>query len=90
MSEEEEAIHLPPGLTTQGFLGRRYMARIIDSAIILCVAVATVLLIEALIVPEPSSRPWVAFVVLIGYGAVLESSPWQGTVGKRLFKLRVY
>ena len=88
-------IDVPPGLTTQGLLGRRYMARLIDSAIILLI-IAGVVLIEAVIVSGSSSRPWileVAFVVLViwvGYSAVLESSQWQGTVGKRLLKLRVY
>jgi uncharacterized RDD family membrane protein YckC len=47
--------------------------------------------------PDPRARLTVAFVNLliavflwIGYGTVLESSPWQATVGKRVMGLRVY
>jgi uncharacterized RDD family membrane protein YckC len=91
MSEEE--IHVPPGLTTDGLLGRRYMARFIDSAIILMLGV----LVWAVIVSGRSSGPltlmagaFLLLIIWVGYSAVLESSQWQGTVGKRMLKLRVY
>ncbi len=32
----------------------------------------------------------VVLMIWVGYSAALESSEWQATVGKRLFKLRVY
>jgi uncharacterized RDD family membrane protein YckC len=32
----------------------------------------------------------VMLILWIGYGSVLESSPWQATLGKRLIGLRVY
>ncbi len=51
----EGAIEVPPGLTTQGLLGRRYMARLIDSAIILLLIGAAVLM-EAVIVSGLLSR----------------------------------
>ncbi len=92
----EGAIQVPDGLTTEGLLGRRYMARLIDSAVILLI-VGAVVLIETVVVSGRSSDAWilavVAFVVVaiwVGYSATLESSPWQATVGKRLLKLRVY
>jgi len=93
----EGAIQVPDGLTTEGLLGRRYMARLIDSAIILLI-VGAVVLMEAVIVSGSSSHLWiltmvatlVILVIWVGYSAALESSPWQATVGKRLLKLRVY
>jgi uncharacterized RDD family membrane protein YckC len=93
----EGTIHVPVGLTTEGLLGRRYMARLIDSVIILLL-IGAVVLIEAVSVSGRSSHPWilgvaapsVALVIWVTYSAALESSQWQATVGKRLFKLRVY
>jgi uncharacterized RDD family membrane protein YckC len=88
-------IYIPPGLTTDGLLGRRYLARLIDSfAIIILIAI---LVLAYSVVVTGGPHPVAKFVVLpalflvwIGYGAVLESSKWQATVGKRLMGLRVY
>ena len=93
----EGTIDIPAGLTTQGLLGRRYMARLIDSAII-TLLVGAVVLMEAVIVSGSFSHPWiltvvaalVVLVIWVGYSAALESLQWQATVGKRLCKLRVY
>jgi len=95
----DEAIQVPAGLTTDGLLGRRYMARFIDSLFI-------GLLIGVLVGLEGTFRPRIAgspagfllillnlalfLIVWIGYGAAFESSPWQATLGKRFTGLRVY
>ena len=84
-------------LTTDGLLGRRYLARFVDSMItlvlifvveapvvgILGLQDATDLRIRLTLMP-------LVLTVCIGYGAVLESSQWQATLGKRLCRLRVY
>jgi uncharacterized RDD family membrane protein YckC len=89
----EGAIEVPSGLTTQGLPGRRYMARVIDSVIILLIGI----LVWAVIVSGRSFQTltlvvgaFLFLIIWVGYSALLESSSWQGTVGKRLLKLRVY
>ena len=92
MSDE---IRVPAGLSTEGLLGKRYMARIIDS-IILAVIVSIVILIPTVLVAGGLhvSPPLVMFCVVLpiwlAYGAILESSEWQATFGKRMMGLRVY
>ena len=96
MSGDEVCV--PAGLTTDGLLGVRYMARFIDS-------VLPTLLIFAVLRPEGALREPITgsssflrslfnlcllFILWIGYGSALESSPWQATLGKRLVGLRVY
>ena len=90
MSDE---IRVPAGLTTDGLIGKRYLARIIDGLIL-----GTVLGILSIVTVSSgvgmTSRTLVVFCVslpmLVIYGALLESSEWQATVGKKLMGLRVY
>ena len=92
----DDLIRVPQGLTTKGLIGRRYLARIIDSTLIGVLAIAALTFLGAL---GPRARADLlsillrlfAFVIVwIGYGTLLESSRWQATVGKRLAGLRVY
>jgi uncharacterized RDD family membrane protein YckC len=92
----DEEIRVPAGLTTDGLLGRRYMARIIDS-VILFLLILPVMALEANVAQRFVGASVVPLLVLpinvvvwIGYGAILESSQWQATLGKRLMGLRVY
>jgi uncharacterized RDD family membrane protein YckC len=91
-----EPIRVPTGLTTEGLLGRRYLARAIDSMIIGALAVVVLSVLGGL---GPHTGADLLSILLnlfallifwIGYGALLESSPWQATLGKRLMGLRVY
>jgi uncharacterized RDD family membrane protein YckC len=92
----DDVIQVPIGLTTDGLLGRRYLARAIDSIINGIVMVGTVALLGPLgsRAGAGSSSILLNLIVLpilwIGCGALLESSPWQATIGKRLMGLRVY
>jgi uncharacterized RDD family membrane protein YckC len=92
----DEPIRVPSGLTTEGLLGRRYVARAIDSIIIGALAVAALSLLSRM---RPQTTGGLLAILLslfallilwIGYGALFESSPWQATLGKRLMSLRVY
>jgi uncharacterized RDD family membrane protein YckC len=91
----DDLIRVPTGLTTDGLIGRRYLARIIDT-VILALLAGTVILLLA-VVMQPIGH-WfrlllslsVLLVIWIAYGALLESSPWQATLGKRCTGLRVY
>jgi uncharacterized RDD family membrane protein YckC len=89
----DQAIRVPPGLTTDGLLGRRYMARFIDSLIVF-LAVLAVLALAGVIKPHNTAQilfqVGVCMILYIAYGAAFESSPWQATPGKRLMGLRVY
>jgi hypothetical protein len=70
-------------LTTDGLLGRRYMARFIDSQ---CIGLLIVVVLRLAGAPSNQSSLLALCIVLIlwiGYGALLESSPWQATLGKR-------
>jgi uncharacterized RDD family membrane protein YckC len=82
-----EAIQVPAGLTVDGLLGRRYMARFVDSIVLVVIVGAAGAIL-------PASGPIVSLLIVmaawIGYSALLESSATQATVGKMCFKLRVY
>ena len=91
----DEPIRVPTGLTTEGLLGRRYLARAIDSMIIGALAVVVLSVLGGL---EPHTGADLLSILLnlfallifwIGCAALLESSPWQATLGKRLMGLRV-
>ena len=89
-------IHVPTGLTTDGLLGRRYLARIIDSIVIL-ISLAIVVGALSIVMPNIRVSPAGNLALLpvlllgwIGYGALFESSKWQATLGKRVTGLRVY
>jgi uncharacterized RDD family membrane protein YckC len=91
----DDLIRVPTGLTTDGLLGRRYLARIIDT-VILALLAGTVTLLLA-VVMQPIGRRLgllislsLLLVIWIAYGALLESSSWQATIGKRITGLRVY
>lgn len=88
-----ESVQVPHGVTTAGLLGRRYLARVVDS---LCagILVVTFLAAESAMLPSMAEVTLVNLVLClalwIGYGAGFESSAWQATLGKRLFGLMVY
>ena len=86
MATTETVIAVPPGLTTEGLLGRRYMARFIDS-IALAILAAAVLAVGRIM---PLAALLLLPAVWFGYGAALESSQWQATIGKRVTGLKVY
>src|ERR1700731_4404575 len=90
-----ELIQVPMGLTTEGLVARRYLARIVDSTVIVVLGAVAISLMGPL--RSQSGRVSNIFLIMftllvlwIGYGALLESSPWQATLGKRLMGLRVY
>jgi uncharacterized RDD family membrane protein YckC len=92
----EESGSVPVGLTVDGLINRRYAARCIDT-IIISLLVAAVLAIADVIWPRYSHNlisvllvALTAAFVWLGYGALLESSSWQATLGKRIVTLRVY
>ncbi len=86
---------MPDGLTTEGLIVRRYFARVIDSIAIM-ILLTTVFAVEGALIPEVRGVLSLPFHLLpflavwIGYGTVLESSPWQATLGKRILGLKVY
>jgi uncharacterized RDD family membrane protein YckC len=90
---DNDSLRIPPGLTTEGLLDRRYMARFIDQLLLSLILIAIVVLQG---IPLARTRDlgfayWVTFLLIwIGYGTLLESSPWQATLGKRWMGLRVY
>lgn len=93
----DEDVRLPVGLTTEGLLGKRYLARFIDGFVI--VALIAVAFLAVAMVKTGSGEGGVgvvvgsiatAMVIWIGYSALLESSPWQATIGKKVMGLRVY
>jgi uncharacterized RDD family membrane protein YckC len=88
-------IAVPSGLTTEGLLAKRYIARFIDSILLTCAAFLAATLENAVFHPKPGAETWLLTLMTvplfwIGYGAGLESSGWQATVGKRVVGLRVY
>jgi uncharacterized RDD family membrane protein YckC len=92
-----DAIQLPEGLTTEGLLGRRYLARFIDSILMGFLAAMMLGLGQVIFGLTGVSGIGIMLLnlqlILIGwlsYSALLESSPWQATLGKKLLKLRVY
>ncbi len=92
----EQAIAVPPGLTTDGLLPRRYVARVIDSIPIIALLFGVFSALGAIIPKDVGPllgtilTLGLFLVIWIGYGTVLESSPWQATLGKRLTGLKVY
>jgi uncharacterized RDD family membrane protein YckC len=89
-------IQVPIGLTTDGLLGRRYLARFIDS-IAIVVLLGILGLVWSVVVTGRSPSlarnlvlPLLLFSGWIAYGTLLESSKAQATIGKRLMGLRVY
>ena len=94
----EESVEVPQGLTTDGLLGRRYLARGIDSVCILLLIGAFFLIEGAILSPVTQSSSLLLTVLnlpllvilWIGYGAAFESSAAQATPGKRLMGIRVY
>ena len=89
-------IQVPAGLTTDSLLGRRYVARVIDTVVIGLVVGAAIGLLSSV---GPQLEPGLLRILMylnvlvllwIGYGALLESSPWQATLGKKVMGLRVY
>lgn len=89
-------ILVPTGLTTDGLLGRRYLARFVDSlAIALMIGVLTLLWSVVLTggstsLARKAVYSLLLFLAWISYGTVLESSKMHATLGKRLMGLRVY
>ncbi len=91
----DDSIRVPKGLTTEGLIPRRYLARVIDSMLISALAI-TVLAFLGALGPQASTDPLsilqhllLVAIVWIGYGTLLEASPWQATLGKRVVGLRV-
>lgn len=80
------AIHMqvPFGLTTDGLPGKRYLARTIDAMVLIPLFVLFMAagVAPAVLVLSP--------LVWLGYGALMESSSWQATIGKRVMGLKVY
>jgi len=82
----DQDVRVPAGLTTDGLLGRRYLARSID-VIVITILFGVVLAFVNAMVPL-KGNPLTGFfviaalllVVWIGYGTILESSVWQATV----------
>ncbi len=82
---------LPQGMTTNGTIGKRYMARFIDGIVAATVAgTATAIAVEAAGTAPLLVGLMVFLPVWVGYFALLECSPWQATVGKRVLGLKVY
>ena len=92
----DSPIQVPAGLTTEGLLVRRYLARSIDSMLIALLITAAAWLAGTGLPKNlggSTSSLFGSFLFLIlwiGYGTALESSPWQATLGKRWMRLRVY
>ena len=82
---DDDGIQVPAGLTTEGLLGRRYLARFIDSLILTAVSFAIIRTIG-----PGWTTVGILLVLWVAYGGILESSPWQATIGKRVMGLRVY
>jgi hypothetical protein len=73
-------IRVPGGLTTEGLLGRRYIARFIDSIVILALLVLPVFGLIGMLTPRMARSSASMLMILplivivwIGYGAALES-----------------
>src|SRR5215471_817184 len=95
----EYLIQVPAGLTTDGLLARRYLARFIDTFIIMFLVTLVIIVPASLLGFAPRLGAGIGGSVLIfalvlilwiGYGTLLESSRWQATLGKRIMGLRVY
>jgi uncharacterized RDD family membrane protein YckC len=90
----DQAIHIPVGLTTDGLLGKRYIARIIDTVILSVLVVFLTVAVGAIWSQGINGNGFLSVIVaaifIIGYGTALEASRWQATIGKRLMRIRVY
>jgi uncharacterized RDD family membrane protein YckC len=89
---DHDSIRVPPDLTTESLLDR-YVARFIDQLLLSLILIAIVVLqgIPLGGTANLGFAYWIVFwLIWIGYGTLLESSPWQATLGKRWMGLRVY
>jgi len=91
----EDSVAVPSGLTTNGLIAKRYMARAVDSRVLMVLlSVVAAVFISAIPIRSDEGRDFALLLIFlpiwIAYGTVLESSPWQATIGKRVFGLRVY
>ncbi|HUA57535.1 MAG TPA: RDD family protein [Verrucomicrobiae bacterium] len=92
----DQAIAVPVGLTTEGLLAKRYMARLMDGMLLSILAFIASMggsrLLPDSIAGVAGTLALLVLIALfwIGYGAVLESSPMQATIGKRVMGLKVY
>jgi uncharacterized RDD family membrane protein YckC len=81
MTMSDSEIRAPAGLTTEGLLPRRYMARIIDSTIIVLLVTAVARLAGVGLPKNVGGSANSLFrffffsILWIGYGTALESSP---------------
>lgn len=91
----DDSINIPAGLTVQALLGRRYLARLIDTVIISILVGMGVFAAAAAFPGTVGSISGillsitVSLAIWVTYGSLLESSPWQATVGKKVLGLRV-
>jgi uncharacterized RDD family membrane protein YckC len=88
-------IQVPEGLTTDGLLGKRYIARWIDGAILTVATLGVVTVERAVFDPKAGLETWLLNALTypllwIGYGTAMECSSWQATLGKRVMRLKVY
>lgn len=67
------------------------MARFIDSLVtlVLILPLAAVLFQSSRYI-NPLLLALLLLIILVGYGSVMESSPWQATLGERWMGLKVY
>ena len=97
-TNQTDTIQVPAGLTTTGLLGKRYLARAIDSTLIVIIATCALRLAVIAMPALPGAAGLLIRIagliavmfVWIGYGASFESSSWQATPGKRIMGLSVY
>jgi uncharacterized RDD family membrane protein YckC len=89
----DELTKVPVGLTTEGLLGKRYLAGIIDSILIAVLFGGLAGVVGALLGRTragPAIMLLLLLVTWIGYGTILESWRWQASVGKLWMGLKVY
>lgn len=87
----QQNVVVPQGYTINALIGRRYMARFIDWVVVTLIAGIVVAVLFSGVRPTTFLLPvLIILTVWVGYGALLESSPWQATVGKRMLNLRVF
>jgi hypothetical protein len=81
----EEAARVRQGLTTEGTVGPRYLAHVIDVILLSAVLIAVLATRRSLLqTSNIASRLVVIYTTWIGYFAILESSRWQATLGKKI------
>jgi uncharacterized RDD family membrane protein YckC len=95
----DEAIPIPVGLTTNDLIGRRYLARVIDTLFLGMLVALLLAILGAFFQPSAGGTfnliralfsVILVVVIWIGYGTAFESSSRQATPGKRIMGLRVY